>query len=254
MTNQAIRSDVLPEALAVALINAEFDQVKTHARYKYLEAFVDRDARSPAQTLTRSDVQEYLEATYPDLEFNSRTTGNTALQDLVEAGFLEYKDQTQTYQYYLVWGGADGSEGAQCGSTGETAMADGSDDDGSVSVSGQGTALRGTGTVASGEGDQTSAAASTGSATTDSAPTGWVPSVRNLSQSRVGAWATLFVLFAGGSVAFITVLLVRLAVPSPVVTGSAAVAWGLLSLALAAGVVLGLLPLKRLSVAGQIYR
>ncbi len=253
MTNQAIRSDILPEALAVALLDAGFDQVRTHARYKYLEAFVDRDATEQEQALTRSEVQEYLEATYPDLEFNSRTTGNTALRDLVEAGFLNCNDQMQTYRYYLVWSGADGSEGAQCGSTGETAMADRSDNDGSVSVSGQGTALRGTGTVASGEGDQTSAAASTGSATTDSAPTGWVPSVRNLSQSWVGAWATLFVLFAGGSGAFVTVLLARLAVPSSVVTGSAAIAWGLLSLALAAGVVLGVGSLERLSVAGQIY-
>jgi hypothetical protein len=60
-------------------------------------------------------------------------------------------------------------------------------------------------------------------------------------------------LFAGGSVAFVTVLLARLAVPSPVVTGSAAVAWGLLSLALAAGVVLGLGSVKRLGVAGQVH-
>lgn len=247
MTTQAIRSDVLPEALADALLDAGFDQVKrTHARYKYLEAFVDRGATSQTQVLIRSDVEAYLKTTYPNLEINSKKTSNAALQDLVEAGFLDCDTQTQTYRYWLVWSGADGSQGARCDSTAET---DRSGSDELVGVGDEGTTLREDGTVAPGEGHQTSAAASTGSATT----AGWGSSVVNLSRPWAAARATLFMLFAGGSAAFVTLLLARLAVPSPVVTGSAAVAWGLLSLALAAGIVLGLGSVKRLGGAGQIH-
>ena len=250
MATQATRSEVLPEALADALIDAEYNPFKTHARYKYLEAFVDRGATSQTQVLTRSDVEAYLETTYPNLEINSKKTSHDTLQELVDDGFLECDTQTQTYRYWLVWSGADGSEGAQCGSTAET---DRSGSDESVSADHEGTDLREDGTVAPGEGHQTSAAASTDSATTDSATTGWGSSIISLSRPWEAARATLFVLFAGGSVAFVTVLLARLAVPSPVVTGSAAVAWGLLSLALAAGVVLGLGSVKRLGVAGQVH-
>jgi len=207
------------------------------------------------QALTRNDVQAYLEAAYPDIQFNSaRATSNAALRDLVKAGFLDFDDQTQTHRYWFVWPGEDDSQTAQCDLTANTVMTDGSGGDEPVSVGHEGTAPRGSGAVAPGEKDQRSAETSTGSAASDYVTTaGWGQSVIRLSQSWEAGWVTLFVLFAGGSVSFVTVLLLRLAVPSPVVTTSAAVAWGLLSLALAASVVLSVRSLMCIGGTGQIH-
>jgi len=253
MDTPRILSDVLPEALAVALIDAGFKQFKTHARYKYLEAFIESGAASPTQALTRTDVQAYLETTYPDIQFNSaRATSNAALRDLVEAGFLDCDTQTQTYRYWFVWAGEDDSQTAQCDLTANTVMTDGSGGDEPVSVGHEGTTPQGSGAVAPGEQHQRSAETSAGSAASDYVTTaGWRRSVVRLSQSWEAGWVTLLLFCAGGSVAFITVLLLRLAVPSPVVTTSAAVAWGLLSLGLAASVVLSVRSLMCIGGTGQ---
>lgn len=250
MATQPILSDVLPEALAVALIDYGFDQFRTHARYKYLEAFIHRGAASPTQALTRRDVQAYLEETFSDMEFNSRATSNTALRELVEAGFLGCDAQTQTHRYWLVWVDSDGSQAAPGDSTAKTAITDGSSGEKIVRVSDEKTTRHADG--ASSERHQGSDEAVTGSETTEGVIAGWRSSIVSLSRPWVAAWGTLSVLFAGGSVAFMTVVLLRLAVPSPIVTGSAAVAWGLLSLALAAGMVLGLGSLQRLGGPSQL--
>lgn len=252
MATQPILSDVLPEALAAALIDDGFDQFRTHARYKYLEAFVDRGAASPTRALTRRDVQAYLEATFSDMEFNSRATSNTALRELVEAGFLGCDTQTQTHRYWLIWVGADGSQTVLGDSTAKTAITDGSGGETATRVGDEETTRHADGAVASSDRHQRSDEAVNSSVTTERAG-GWKLFGVSLSRPWTAAWVTFFVLFAGGSVAFITVLLLRLAVPSPIVTGSAAVAWGLLSLALATGVVLGVRSLKRLGTADQIH-
>lgn len=185
--------DEMPEELSDALEDADFSHERKHSRWEYAQVFVRQNADDASRSLTRRDVQADLEQeTKLDTQ---KSTAHNALEDLVDAGILNCDTGLITYQYWLSYSLESSSATTTEGNMVDTEPVADSDTAGPISP------------------DTDRAAGST----------------RPYFVSKPVWLGTLVV---GLLLTFLTLVLLRLSVSTTFSIGSAALAWGILSLGL----------------------
>jgi hypothetical protein len=188
----------MPEEVREALREGNFHPFKEHSRWDYAQVFVRQNADTAPRSLTRRDVQDDLhQETTIDPK---KSTAYNALGDLVDAGVLTCDDELEPHRYYLSYSLESSSP-----TTTEESMAD-------------------TGPVA-------------GSDSIDavSPKTDRSASSTRFSFALKRVW--LGTLVVGLGLTLVTLVLLRLSVPTTVSLGSAALAGGALSVALILSIV-----------------
>jgi hypothetical protein len=183
----------MPDELYEALSEAGFDETREHSRWTYAKVFVRNNADSSTRALTRREVEN-------DLEEHTKITpakssSHHALIDLVDAGILDRDTSRESHLYWL-------------------------------SLSLKPTANETTADATAAESGSTSHVSD--HSPTPEANTPSEPRLRYLAFERI--W--LFALVIGLSLTLLTLVLLRLSVPTVLSIGSAALAWGALSIGL----------------------
>lgn len=184
----------MPEELCDALSEAGFDPFKEHSRWDYTQVFVRQNANDDSRSLTRREVQVDLEQ-QTTVE-TAKTTANNALGDLVDAGILTCDTDLDTHQYWLSY-----SPDPSSATTVDGAIHDG-------------------GPVA----EPVAGDDSTDTTTSDADRLAGLTR-RYFAFERV--W--LAALVVGLTMTLVTLVLLRLSVPTTLSIGSAALAWAVLS-------------------------
>lgn len=204
----------IPEEIR-EILDEEFGKTRKHSRCVYTQVFVDEGADTFRQSLIRRDVEKILERECDDIEFKTtKSTSNRALKDLVKAGILESEEKEGCPHRYWLMHSLDVTDDQ----TSETKSSRSpstvqSTERNSLSLS---TALTGS--------SEPTATRSTG----DGA---WSPAL------QIRGMVSLLALVAGLFLTIVTLVLLRLPVITALWLESATLAWGLISLGLAAGVV-----------------
>lgn len=183
-------TEALPDELHEALSEAGFDQLRKHSRWTYARVFVRNEADTPPRALTRHEVEADLQD-HTAID-PAKSSSHPALTDLVEAGILDRDTSREPHQYWL-------SDSLNL-STEKT-------DDATVP-----------------EPDSTSGGSDNSPTPESNAPGG--SRFRYLAFERL--W--LSALVVGLGLTLLTLVLLRLSAPPTLSTGSAALAWGALSI------------------------
>lgn len=186
-------TEEIPDELYEALSEASFSQITDHSRWTYATVFV----RNKADNLARALTAEEVEANYKKLTTldPSESTTYIALNELVEAGILECDRSREPYKYWLSH---------------------------SLKTTGNETTT-----------DATSSESGSASRVSNDSQT---PESNSPSESQLRYFGFeriwLFALVIGLSLTLLTLVLLRLSVPTSLSIGSAALAWGAISIGL----------------------
>ena len=228
-------SDSIPEEIRTILDDEEFSETRKHSRWYYVRAFVAKGADTFQRSLTRRDVEQWLEQHYNDLCFaNTRSTSHEALQDLVKVDILEVDKKGTGHRYWVT----------HSLNTAERQASDtaGSPSDGRAQSTERDTSSPST--ASTGPAEATAAQSTERDASSPStASTG--PAEATAAQSTAGvAWdpssqilgvGSLFALVAGLFLTIVALVFLRLPIATAPWIESAALAWALISIGVAAG-------------------
>jgi len=183
-------TEALPDELHEALSEAGFDQLRKHSRWTYARVFVRNEADTPPRALTRHEVEADLQD-HTAID-PAKSSSHPALTDLVEAGILDRDTSREPHQYWL----SDSLNLSTESTTDATVPEPDSSSDGSEHSSS--------------------------------------PRANDAEESRFQYLAFerlwLSALVVGLSLTLLTLVLLRLSAPPTLSTGSAALAWGALSI------------------------
>jgi cobalamin biosynthesis Mg chelatase CobN len=251
-------SDSIPEEIRTILDDEEFSETRKHSRWYYVRAFVAKGADTFQRSLTRRDVEQWLEQHYNDLCFaNTRSTSHEALQDLVEVDILEVDKKGTGHRYWVTHSlntaerQASDTAGSPSDGRAQSTERDTSSPSTASTGPAEATAAQSTerdasspSTASTGPAEATAAQSTERDASSPStASTG--PAEATAAQSTAGvAWdpssqilgvGSLFALVAGLFLTIVALVFLRLPIATAPWIESAALAWALISIGVAAG-------------------